>query len=99
MIGVGIREFRTELSRFLRAVREGETILVTDRGKVVAEVRAPGAGPLPADEEARYWRLVAEGTLVPPSRPGTDWWADFKGLGCPPGTSQALIDELREDRP
>ncbi len=99
MIEVGIREFRTKLSLFLRAVRDGETILVTDRGKVVAEVRAPGAGPLPAGEEARYWALVAKGVVVPPSEPGgLDWLADFKGLGCPPGTAQALIDELREER-
>jgi len=37
----GIREFKAHLSRYLEEVRRGEVILVTDRGKVVAEVRKP----------------------------------------------------------
>lgn len=41
MRAVGVREFKTHLSQHLRAVRAGETLLVTDRGEVVAEVRPP----------------------------------------------------------
>ncbi len=44
MIAVGIRELKNRLSEYLRAVRAGEQVLVTDRGRVVAELRPPGPG-------------------------------------------------------
>jgi len=52
MITVGVRELKNRLSEYLRLVRAGEEILVTDRGEVVAELRrperdrAPSAGAL-----------------------------------------------------
>jgi antitoxin (DNA-binding transcriptional repressor) of toxin-antitoxin stability system len=39
---VGIRELKNKLSDYVRQVRSGETILVTDRGEVVAEISPPG---------------------------------------------------------
>lgn len=39
---VGIRELKNQLSDYVRQVRAGETILVTDRGEVVAEINPPG---------------------------------------------------------
>jgi prevent-host-death family protein len=41
---VGARELKTRLGTYLRRVREGRTLLVTDRGEPVAELR-----PLPSD--------------------------------------------------
>jgi prevent-host-death family protein len=41
---VGARELRTRLGTYLRRVREGRTLLVTERGEPVAELR-----PLPPD--------------------------------------------------
>ena len=41
MISVGVRELKNRLSEFLRMVRAGEEILVTDRGEAVAELRQP----------------------------------------------------------
>ena len=38
---VGVRELKNRLSEYLRLVRKGEEILVTDRGEVVAELRQP----------------------------------------------------------
>jgi antitoxin (DNA-binding transcriptional repressor) of toxin-antitoxin stability system len=38
---VGIRELKNRLSEYVRDVRGGEEILVTDRGVVVAELRPP----------------------------------------------------------
>ena len=40
---VGIRELKNKLSEYLRLVRAGEEVLVTDRGDVVAEIRPPGS--------------------------------------------------------
>jgi prevent-host-death family protein len=39
---VGIRELKNRLSEYLRSVRAGEGVLVTDRGEVVAELAPPG---------------------------------------------------------
>jgi antitoxin (DNA-binding transcriptional repressor) of toxin-antitoxin stability system len=43
MKAVGIRELKNRLSEYVRMVRSGDHILVTDRGVVVAELRKPGA--------------------------------------------------------
>lgn len=42
MQSVGVRELKNRLSAFLRQVRAGESVLVTDRGEVVAEISPPG---------------------------------------------------------
>jgi antitoxin (DNA-binding transcriptional repressor) of toxin-antitoxin stability system len=39
---VGVRELKNRLSEYIRHVRSGEGVLVTDRGEVVAEIRPPG---------------------------------------------------------
>ncbi len=39
---VGIRELKNRLSEYLRQVRAGENLLVTDRGEVIAEFSPPG---------------------------------------------------------
>jgi antitoxin (DNA-binding transcriptional repressor) of toxin-antitoxin stability system len=51
MTQVGIRAFKAELSRYLRQVRNGQPVLLTDRGQVIARAlwrakpdrRRPGA--------------------------------------------------------
>ncbi len=43
MKAVGIRELKNKLSHYVRLVEAGESVLVTDRGTVVAELRPPGA--------------------------------------------------------
>ena len=39
---VGLRELKNRLSEYVREVRSGEGVLVTDRGEVVAELIPPG---------------------------------------------------------
>ena len=41
---VGLRELKNRLSEYVREVRSGEGVLVTDRGEVVAELIPPGQG-------------------------------------------------------
>lgn len=55
---VGIRELRADLSRFVKRVREGEEIVVTDRGKAVARL-------VPLDGERTIDRLIREGLVRP----------------------------------
>ena len=42
MKAVGLRELKNRLSEYIRQVRSGEGLLVTDRGEVVAELIPPG---------------------------------------------------------
>lgn len=61
---IGIRELKARLSSVIRDVQRGDHVLVTDRGRVVAELRLPDASQwtdTPANR-ARA-RLAAEGHL------------------------------------
>ena len=42
MKAVGLRDLKNRLSEYVRDVRNGESVLVTDRGEVVAELGPPG---------------------------------------------------------
>ena len=46
---VGIRELKNRLSEYIRQVRSGDTVLVTDRGEVVAELTPAGHGTTDGD--------------------------------------------------
>ncbi|MGH7714314.1 MAG: type II toxin-antitoxin system Phd/YefM family antitoxin [Gemmatimonadaceae bacterium] len=47
---VGLKVLKNRLSEYIRIVTGGETVLVTDRDRVVAELRPPqGRGPLTSD--------------------------------------------------
>jgi len=54
--GVNIRELKAHLSKYLRKVKEGHTILITDRGKPIGRI-IPEREPL----EERLARIVAAG--------------------------------------
>jgi prevent-host-death family protein len=59
---VGVRELRNHLSRYLDRVRDGEELLVTDRGRAIARV-------LPVGAERTLDRLIAEGVVTPARQP------------------------------
>ena len=46
MKSVGVKVLKDNLSRYLRCVREGETVYVTDRDTIVAEMHSP-VHPIP----------------------------------------------------
>ncbi len=39
---VGIRELKNKLSKYVRQVEGGDVVIVTDRGRIVAELGPPG---------------------------------------------------------
>jgi len=61
---VGIRELKNRLSEYLRQVRSGESLLVTDRGEVIAEVSPPGRGLADASVPAGLLALARRGLLT-----------------------------------
>jgi antitoxin (DNA-binding transcriptional repressor) of toxin-antitoxin stability system len=65
---VGIRELKNRLSAYIRAVSSGETVLVTDRGQVVAELAPPqrNAGEAGLADLARRGLMTRAGTNAKP---------------------------------
>ena len=95
MKAVGVRELKNRLSAYLRLVKNGEEILVTDRGDVVAELRQPSpraALPYPGLLEAVSRGQVRMGK---PNRP--DLYPPL-GAVLPPGAAGRLLDEERGER-
>jgi antitoxin (DNA-binding transcriptional repressor) of toxin-antitoxin stability system len=92
----GIRELKAHLSSFLREVARGDVVLVTDRGRVVAELRPPGAAERDASPaELRYRQLVDRGLLRPASAPGAMDWTALPRIRLRRGSSRQLLDAER----
>ena len=60
---VGVRDLKNKLSEYLRRVRLGEGVLVTDRGEVVAELLPPGQGQGDPSMPAGLRSLAKRGLL------------------------------------
>src|SRR5918912_323608 len=90
----GIRELKNHLSAYVREVENGETVLVTDRGRVVAELRPPGERERAATPgDVAYRRLVDAGVLRPAARARSVRLADRPVYRLARGTAQDLLDE------
>ena len=96
VVSVGIRDLKNRLSEYLRMVRAGEEILVTDRGEAVAEIRQPTNAP----DKAAFPELVRRARagkvrLGAPDRSGL-----YPPLppSAPPGAARRLLREERGDR-
>ncbi|MFQ6045219.1 MAG: type II toxin-antitoxin system Phd/YefM family antitoxin [Gemmatimonadales bacterium] len=96
---VGIKQLKARLSEYLRVVRSGETVLVTDRDEVVAELRPVRARPAPREGIEDVLQGLAErGEITPAVREKGTWTWHVRGLGLPQGTADALLDDMRTDR-
>ena len=99
MKSVGIKQLKARLSHYVRMARSGESVLVTDRDEVVAELGPvrhllPEAGSL--DEILD--RLAREGRVTRASAPKRGWSWSPRPLGLPKETSTIVLDDLRRDR-
>lgn len=61
-MNVGTKELKNRLSHYLGRVRAGEVVRVTDRGEVIAELRAVTRPS--TDEQAILGELEAEGVIT-----------------------------------
>ena len=94
---VGVRELKANLSRVLRAVQAGESVLVTDRGRVVAELRRPDGGTVPATPyERALSRLASGGHLRVAERSADPYPAS--PIRSARGAARALLDADRDER-
>ena len=86
---VGARELKTRLGTYLRRVREGTHVLVTDRGKPIAELR-----PLPPDTSvpAALLKLSSKRAVTLPVRKSMVAFRPIRSQG------RALSDAILADR-
>jgi prevent-host-death family protein len=61
---VGLRELKNRLAEYIRDVRSGESVVVTDRGEIVAELTPPGHGPGHAGVPASLAALARRGLVT-----------------------------------
>ena len=66
MRAVGIKALKNKLSEYVRVAAEGETVLVTDRDRVVAELGPPQPGRAVDVSDALLADVVRRGWLRPP---------------------------------
>jgi len=98
MKAVGIRELKAHLSRYLAEVGRGEVVLVTDRGRVVAEVRRPTAPDRPDQSKAEraLSELAERGELRMGVRPRSKGPAPT-GLRVPGAKIDRLLSAARAE--
>jgi antitoxin (DNA-binding transcriptional repressor) of toxin-antitoxin stability system len=66
MRAVGLKVLKNKLSEYVRLAAGGETVLVTDRDRVVAELTPPSPGRSPLADDAQLAEAVRNGLLTPP---------------------------------
>ena len=94
MRSIGIRALNSRLSEYVRLAAGGETVLVTDRGRVVAEMGPPRAERSPILADAKLADAVRKGWLTPALYPGSE---PPRG-GHPEAALSALLGELEGDQ-
>ena len=67
MRSVGIKTLKNKLSEYIRLAASGETVLVTDRDRVVDELVPPRPDRSPLLADALLADAVRKGWLTPPS--------------------------------
>ena len=99
MKSVGIKQLKARLSEYVRLVRAGEVILVSDRDEVVAELCPPRHQLAePGSLDATLDRLAARGQVTRAAHPKKGWIWSPHHLGLPEGAVRDLLEDLRDDR-
>ncbi len=87
---VGLKTLKNKLGEYVRLAAGGETVVITDRGRAVAEIVPPRREP-----ESIIERGIREGWVRPAVR-GADW--PPKGKPVPGLTLERLMADLERDR-
>jgi antitoxin (DNA-binding transcriptional repressor) of toxin-antitoxin stability system len=93
MRSVGVKMLRNKLSEYVRLAASGETVLVTDRDRVVAELVPPRQERSPMLADALLADAVREGLLSPPVLHD-----DKPPPRAPVVSAREILTELARDR-
>jgi len=95
MIAVGVRDLKNQLSQYLRYVKDGERVIVTEHKKIIAEISVPKVKGKVSSIEEKMIKLSMEGDIIlaktnktglkmPDIKEKLDW--------------ETVYDEIRADR-
>jgi antitoxin (DNA-binding transcriptional repressor) of toxin-antitoxin stability system len=93
MRAVGLKVLKYRLSEYVRLAATGETVLVTDRDRVVAELGPPRESRSPLLADAQLAEAVRRGWITPPALPRAE-----PPPRQPVTTVRRLLRELSQDR-
>jgi antitoxin (DNA-binding transcriptional repressor) of toxin-antitoxin stability system len=62
---IGVKTLKNKLSEYLRLIAAGESILVTDRDRVIAELIPPRGGRSPLSADSVLANAVRKGWITP----------------------------------
>jgi antitoxin (DNA-binding transcriptional repressor) of toxin-antitoxin stability system len=93
MRSVGLKALKNKLSEYVRIAAGGETVLVTDRDRVVAEIGPPSPPRSAMVSDALLLDAVRQGWLTPPISVGRE-----PPPRKPVMTIDALMNSLQSDR-
>lgn len=92
MRGVGLKELEEKIGEYVHLAEHGETVLVTDQDRVVAELVPPRRSVVPMASKAPLADAVQKGWVKPAtSEVGTP-------LRLPIASLDDLLQELQQDR-
>ena len=94
---IGVRDLKARLSQVLREVQRGETVLVTDRGSVVGELRSRGPAARPDSPVERAMAQMAARGELRLAEPTPDVY-QASPLSAPAGTADKLLSAERDER-
>ncbi len=94
---MGLRELKNRLAEYVREVRSGEGVLVTDRGDVVAELVPPGQTTVQGNVPSGLVALAKEGRLTLGAENDAAAYPKLSRL-LKRGRAAALLDEERGSR-
>ena len=98
MTRVGIKTLKNKLSAYLRRVRRGDVLLVTDRDSIIAEIRpAQGERGRASRLESKLRRMAERGEVTLRTSHARGWTVEPLPGGPLPITSQQILDDLRSD--
>lgn len=93
MSTVGVKELKNRLTYYLRLTKQGEEIVVTDRGKPIALLQPLQSAKQIQSREARLAQLVTQGVVTLPTRKPLSRLRRVKAKGTP--VSQRILEERR----
>ena len=92
-----VSELKASLSEYLRRVKAGEEVVVTERGRPVARLSAIRAGD--REDEPYLAALEREGRIRRPTTRLPDWlWAERPVAQDPAAAVRAALLEERDER-
>ena len=92
MRAVGLKVLKNKLAEYVRLAASGETILVTDRERVVAELIPPREGRSPMADDALLANAVRKGWLTSPAL------GESVPVSLPVAPLEELLAKLEGDR-